>query len=196
MGGTLTTIITPVQILTGRVDQESAYLVDDYPYGRILRCKIRYWIETAVKGAKKGQQRFVYQTTNPKRPGDPWNKPHPGQYDLMVFLYLDDIEHVQHIGVGYWVSPEFDARLRLMGIVDHMSPAQRGFYGVLIERSQKYADPWEKWERDIDKIAAYITTTGNDPEPVNGFWEQDGRRIYLTEYDLPVYLTTARKRMA
>lgn len=189
-------IITPVQILTGHVDQESAYLVDDYPYGRELRCKIRYWIETATKGAKKGQQRFVRQTTNPKKAGDPWNKPHPGQYDLMVFLYLDDIGHVQHIGVGYWVSPEFDARLRLMGIIDQMSPGQGKLYGALIERSRKYAEPWEEWDRDISQIAGYIAATGTEPEPVNGFWEHDGRRIYMTDNDLPVYLGSARKRMA
>jgi len=43
----LTTIITPapLTVLSGHTTMETAYLVDDYPYGFRLRCKIRYWLE-------------------------------------------------------------------------------------------------------------------------------------------------------
>ena len=63
-------------ILKGHVSPETAYVVDDYPYGFRLRCKIRYWLEYK---AKKGV-RFVSQTTNPKRPGEVWNKPKASTY--------------------------------------------------------------------------------------------------------------------
>jgi hypothetical protein len=33
-----------VRLLLGHVDADSAYVVDDYPYGGRLRCRIRYWI--------------------------------------------------------------------------------------------------------------------------------------------------------
>lgn len=48
--------------LGGHVDEASAYVVNDYPYGFRLRCKIRYWLEHSLK---KGT-RFCSQTTNPK----------------------------------------------------------------------------------------------------------------------------------
>jgi hypothetical protein len=38
-----------MQILKGHISQETAYLVDDYPYGFRLRCKIRYWLEYQPK---------------------------------------------------------------------------------------------------------------------------------------------------
>ena len=81
--------------------QETAYLVDDYPYGFRLRCKIRYWVET-----KKGfGQRFVSQTTNPKRDNTTWNKPKCGQYAPLIALYLDEQNHLHaevllHRGYG------------------------------------------------------------------------------------------------
>jgi hypothetical protein len=65
-----------MKIITGHVSPETAYVVDDYPYGYTLRCKIRYWLEF-----KKGKGiRFMSQTTNPKRPGEVWNKPKASTY--------------------------------------------------------------------------------------------------------------------
>jgi hypothetical protein len=61
--------------LYGHVSAETAYVVDDYPYGFRLRCKMRCWLESHDK---KGA-RFVTQTTNPKK-GDVWNKPKASTY--------------------------------------------------------------------------------------------------------------------
>jgi hypothetical protein len=33
------------KVLSGHVSEETAFLVEDYPYGFRLRCKIRYWLE-------------------------------------------------------------------------------------------------------------------------------------------------------
>ena len=58
--------------LYGHDSMATAYLVDDYPYGFRLRCKIRYWVEYVPK---KGY-RMVSQTTNPKiADREVWNKP-------------------------------------------------------------------------------------------------------------------------
>jgi hypothetical protein len=79
------------QLLTGHVSPETAYVVSDYPYGFRLRCKIRYWLEYKPR---KGF-RFMSQTTNPKRPGEVWNKPKASTYARFGgAMYLDEQGHV------------------------------------------------------------------------------------------------------
>jgi hypothetical protein len=77
--------------------------VDDYPYGFRLRCKIRYWIEYKASHGF----RFVSQTTNPKVPGERWNKPKAGQYvRLGMGMFLDEKGHVSHTAIsGYELEP-------------------------------------------------------------------------------------------
>lgn len=86
---------TLIKLLPGHTSPDTAYIVDDYPYGFRLRCKIRYWLEY-----KKGAGfRFVSQTTNPKR-GDVWNKPKASTYcKFGGAMYLDDAGHVQWAGL-------------------------------------------------------------------------------------------------
>jgi hypothetical protein len=84
-----------MQLLTGHVSPETAFLVDDYPYGFRLRCKIRYWIEFHPKRGF----RFFSQTTNPKR-GNVWNKPKASTYARFGgAMYLDGDNHVQWRGL-------------------------------------------------------------------------------------------------
>ncbi len=191
----MTKHIEAVEILTGHVDQETARLVDDYPYGRTLRCSIRYWVETASKGAKKGQQRVVSQTTNPKAAGEPWNKPHPGQYSRMAFLYVEnDTGYIMWTGVSeLGVTPESDARLRLMGVYQQMSDEQRSLYDTLVATSRRYADPWDDWAAKIESIAAHIRDTGQDPAVDNGRLVWPGGHAYIGTFsDGAVHLTAAR----
>jgi len=76
--------------LYNHISPETAYVVEDYPYGFRARCKIRYWLETSPK---KGV-RFVSQTTNPKTGA--WNKPKASTYALVGgCMYLDENNHVQ-----------------------------------------------------------------------------------------------------
>jgi hypothetical protein len=88
------------QILSGHVSPETAFVVDDYPYGFQLRCKIRYWLEYhPTRGF-----RFVSQTTNPKR-GDIWNKPKASTYSRFgSCMFLDDAGHVQWSGLSEYSS--------------------------------------------------------------------------------------------
>jgi hypothetical protein len=84
-------------ILKGHVSAETAYVVDDYPYGFRLRCKIRYWLEHSPKRGV----RFMSQTTNPKRPGEVWNKPKASTYYRFGgCMVLDENEHVQFVGLS------------------------------------------------------------------------------------------------
>jgi hypothetical protein len=90
-----------MKLLIGHTSPETAYLVNDYPYGFRLRCKIRYWLEF-----KPSQGfRFVSQTTNPKRPGDIWNKPKASTYARFgAAMYLDEEDHVQWTGLSEYCS--------------------------------------------------------------------------------------------
>lgn len=89
-----------MEILKGHTSPETAYIVEDYPYGYKLRCKIRYWIEFKPK---KGF-RFCSQTTNPKR-GHVWNKPKCCTYaEFGACMYLDDNAHVQCTYLGQYSS--------------------------------------------------------------------------------------------
>lgn len=78
-------------LLHNHTSPETAYRVDDYPYGFRLRCQIRYWLEH-----KKGHgRRLVSQTTNPKR-GNVWNQPKASTYSQgFAIMYLNAEGHVK-----------------------------------------------------------------------------------------------------
>ncbi len=82
----------PNTLIIGARSPETAVVVSDYPYGRRLRCVMRYWLETK----KSHGTRLVSQTNNPKRPGLVWNKPHAGTYSQgAVVLHTDQNAHVK-----------------------------------------------------------------------------------------------------
>ena len=85
--------------LKGHTSAETAYVVDDYPYGFRLRCKIRYWLEYNPKLGF----RFWSQTTNPKVAGERWNKPKASTYARgIAVMYLNEEDHVT------WTYTRFD----------------------------------------------------------------------------------------
>lgn len=183
-----------VRVINGHTSPETAYTVDDYPYGYSLRCKIRYWTETAEKGTGKGQQRFVSQTTNPKKVGEVWNKPKASTYSPIVVMYLDHQSHVHSWGEGFHLSPVVDARARLMGIIDQLTEQDRKRYDALLKISHGYAQQWHEWEEQVAAIIRHIEATGSDPVLVNGVWVDGNRRYYLGDH-LAIYTTTARQRL-
>lgn len=90
--------LTADNALFGHSSPETAYLVPDYPYGRKVRCRIRYWIETV---AGKGD-RFVSQT---EKPGTThWNAPKKSTYVPVGAMYLDDKGHVAWTALSTWAS--------------------------------------------------------------------------------------------
>jgi hypothetical protein len=82
--------------LYGHDSQETAYVVDDYPWGFRLRTKIRYWIET--KDASNGGQRFVSQTLNPKT--NQWCAPKKSTYSPILVMFLNEDDHVKCSGLN------------------------------------------------------------------------------------------------
>ncbi len=79
--------------LKGHTSPETAYVVEDYPYGFRLRTSIRYWLETNGHGT-----RFVSQTVNPKTGA--WNKPKASTYVQLGVMVRDSRDG--HIGWATW----------------------------------------------------------------------------------------------
>lgn len=84
--------------LYGHTSPETAYMVNDYPYGG-QRCRIRFWLES---DPKRGF-RFCSQTEHPKRLV--WNAPKKSTYTLLSgCMYLDDKGHVVWDGLSEYSS--------------------------------------------------------------------------------------------
>lgn len=91
--------------LTGHTSPETAYVVDDYPYGFKLRCKIRYWLEHSPS---KGF-RFCSQTTNPKKSVEVWNAPKKSTYSMLGVMGLDEKGHVTWTGCSIYDFDKLEA---------------------------------------------------------------------------------------
>ena len=85
--------------LTGHISEETAFVVEDYPYGFTLRCKIRYWVESNPKHGF----RSCSQTTNPKKSYEHWNKPKKSTYSKIAEgMYLNEENHVKFCGLSHY----------------------------------------------------------------------------------------------
>ncbi len=149
------------KILLGHINQDTAFYVNDYPFGFVQRCRIRYWIETAVVGAKKGEMRFVSQTTNPKKsppPGpDYWNKPKAGMYCPLLVMVQHENGHVGTKGLSYYDGPEEIAKFRKLPVIASPNNPLHVQNAMLIESrtnelellSRKYnRESWAKYDAD------------------------------------------------
>lgn len=111
-----------LNLLLGHTDADTAYVVDDYPYGR-SRTQKRYWIESKPKHG----DRLVTQTLNPKT--GRWNKPKAGTYSAVLVLFLepqeDGREFVKTRGLGLWRTTEdAEAFIALVG-ADNLNEVQK-----------------------------------------------------------------------
>lgn len=152
------------KVLTGHTSPETSYLVGDYPYGRKVRCRIRYWIETSkTKGF-----RFCSQTEHPRT--GVWNNPKKGTYfKVAACMYIDDIGHVQCARLSEYSSAEecklfaeafpqaaCIGDLRVWCVMK-LAYARKGARGEIVwaingvaqpvsdDDKAKYAEEWEMW---------------------------------------------------
>jgi hypothetical protein len=186
--------VTP---LMGHTSPDTAYVVKDYPYGG-MRCKIRYWIETGAKGATKGKKRVVSQTTNPKRPGEVWNKPKPGStYSLFAYLYLNHANnHVEWMTIPFGTGGDEDTRVRHMGIYAALGDEDRARYDAVLRLSRKHNPTvWADWDSRVAALARYMRKTGKAPTITDdGMWTDPGHSAYL--HDPAAYVTAALELMS
>lgn len=86
--------------LPNHFSEETAVVVNDYPYGR-LRCQMKFWLEVnETRGT-----RLCTRSVNPKT--GRLNKTHHSTYHLLgAELYEDEKGHVQVKGLGQYSSIE------------------------------------------------------------------------------------------
>ncbi|MGN2642303.1 hypothetical protein ACTD5D_40270 [Nocardia takedensis] len=143
------------KVLRGHTDAESAVVIADYPYGQ-QRCQIRYWVETATKGAKKGQQRLVHQTEHPRTKR--WNNPKLGGYVLFeMFLVEFENGHIDGIPAPSSGYPDRWARFWNSGIWKHLDESERKRVAyvlkLFIARSPKtWQDSWFDTIAEIQRL--------------------------------------------
>jgi len=103
--------MTIIKQLVGHTSPETAYVVDDYPYGFKLRTSIRYWVETKSTFG----QRLCSQTVNPKN--GKYNKPKCSTYSPVEVLGLDEKGYVKGEALSYYddypVWEDFAAKYQL-----------------------------------------------------------------------------------
>jgi hypothetical protein len=133
------------EILRGHNSADTAYVVDDYPYGFTLRCKIRYWLE-----AKAGKGfRLCSQTTNVKA-GNGWtNKPKCSTYSMspaLAIMYRDGIGHVQWTSITAHSWPEhFDSFRASVGAL--LNDEEKAQVDKVEALSRKWSPKsWGEWD--------------------------------------------------
>lgn len=88
-----------MQTLVGHTSFDTAYLVTDYPYGR-LKCNIWFWLENDPKNGF----RFCSRTQNPKN--GVLNAPKKSTYSKIAgVMYLDDNNHVKWNSLTEYSEP-------------------------------------------------------------------------------------------
>ncbi|MGW5384058.1 hypothetical protein [Nocardia sp. NPDC003963] len=170
-----------VEVLRGHTTAETSVSVDDYPYASTWTTR-RYWVETAEKGAKKGQQRRVAQTLNPKT--GRWNKPRLSGYVHGMHLVRYENGQIDAITEPHWDYIEW-VRFWLTGIWDHLNESERKVNGILQDLLPR-RDPkgWQNWFTLADRM------TARDLPPYDQF-DRGDLTVYLDESrytDLRQYL--------
>lgn len=77
------------------INKETAYKIENYPYGFKLKTTIYVWLETNKNGV-----RMVTQTINPKT----WkeNKPKKSTYDVYKRLYINEDWHIKNYSYNHY----------------------------------------------------------------------------------------------
>ena len=147
------------KILRGNENEETAYTVNDYPYGFRLRTQIRYWIETTKQG-----QRVVSQTLNPKT--GLWNKPKKSTYTDIRVLVLAENGHVENSGfsITYSDEKEMNEFFKKLGeLTDYESNQLKRFRAIhetrkhikiTIGGQEKTKEEQEETRKNIGKLYA------------------------------------------
>lgn len=132
-------------VLLNHNTEETAYMVNDYPYGYTLRTKIRYWVESTPK---KGD-RFVSQTLNPKT--NKWNAPKKCTYKPLLFLVLNEENHVKTASCSIYCEKEKITKLiDFIGGIEKLNEDQLKMYNSLmgiknpVSKDKVYSIKWEK----------------------------------------------------
>ena len=146
------------EFLFGHTSPETAYVVDDYPYGFRERTQIRYWIESAPKRG----DRFVSQTKNPKT--GYWNAPKPSTYaPIGVITKNPENGHISWVEISPYDSDKAEAFVKQIGGVEKLNDLQKQQYNSMMgikepAKLDDFGNPKEekgfavKWENNRARL--------------------------------------------
>jgi hypothetical protein len=142
-----------MKILKDHTTKETAYIVDDYPYGFRLRCKIRYWLEHhPMRGS-----RLCSQTTNPKRVSEYWNTPKCSTFAYLAgCMYLNKDDHVTWTGLNEYSTAQES--------INWYETYKDGLTPELLTRVEAWIRGKRKFEEAIEKGKIEITVTSKPLE--------------------------------
>lgn len=167
----------PVVLPWKHTDFKTAYIIEDYPYGRTLRCKKAVWLETATKGSQRGKMRSCYQTTNPKHKKESWNAVKPSQYTDLKFLYIDPkTGYLEEMGLSTY-SPDEIARWKAL------------WYPLLDSEQQKAVDNLEKVSIALNAMWKNVTFETKVLDPCNAFSDEETPIAEVTESEQTTEVT-------
>lgn len=158
-----------MKALINHTSYETAYVVQNYPYGS-LRTEMRYWVETTPKRG----DRFCSCTINPKN--GRINAPKKSTYVTIGCMYLNDIGHVKFHGVH-----EFSKKTEVEDFIneylpeDSMNTEQYKQYCLIMGIKAPIMDDFElpqkefsvKWEKDNDGKCDEVKITFDRPDGVS-----------------------------
>jgi len=129
--------------LYGHDSMKNAYVIEDYPYGR-LRTQMKVWVESVPK---KGD-RVWRQTLNPKT--QKWNKPKKSTFSPILFLYQDEKGHVHSTGISQYSSPdEVKKFIKDIGGDKRLNKIQKSAFAEMSGKTLETEDP--TWTYNFDR---------------------------------------------
>lgn len=100
--------VNKTKILTGHTSFETAYKIENYPWGYKLRTTMYVWIESK----KNKGDREVRQTIDPRT--GRLCAPKASTYAPFMYLYLDEQNHVQHGQINAYEREKFADRINFL----------------------------------------------------------------------------------
>jgi hypothetical protein len=121
-----------VQVLANHTTEDTAYIIEDYPYGFRLRCRMKVWLEHKES---KGF-RLVSRTTNPKLAIEKWNAPKMSTYSVLAVMGLDEQGHVHWTGLSLYDFSKLDEFGAKYG--EHFDANQKKVFEMLVRLKAAY----------------------------------------------------------
>lgn len=139
------------KLLTGHTNFETAYKIENYPWGFKLRTTQFVWIETLPK---KGD-RVVRQTIDPRT--GKLCAPKCSTFSPLKWLFMDEKGHIQSSGLGIYTDKEVIKKAVEMIGLENLLPEQRKQYNQLLGINEVKTNEFTgkikkdfsvKWERE------------------------------------------------
>lgn len=135
---------TQKTILKGHTSFETAYKIENYPWGYKLRTTMHIWVESV----KKKGDRIIRQTIDPKT--NRLCAPKASTFSPIKWIYLDEQGHVQSTGLNIYTNKEVVSKcIELIGI-ENLNEFQRTQYNQLMGINEVVRDEFtDKVKKDF-----------------------------------------------